>query len=228
MGKPRKTISLLKQKRLQQEASSKCPFCHEVDVSTIEFHHIDGNPSNNEESNLIFVCSSCHTRIERGTISRTEVETTKQELCRTPNLRHNSGQAAVIVEITSSNYRGNIAQTINTFPGRKSAKIAHPPGSIGANLAMKGYIDYLIGRYFDYRKADSSYGSNRPFSKAVIHKNIERQFGAKTFFLPEHIFPNLKAYLTGHIDNTIQGRRNGKRGLPNYHSFQKHCREFNL
>ncbi|HUT17417.1 MAG TPA: hypothetical protein VMW84_03875 [Acidobacteriota bacterium] len=83
--------------------------------------------------------------------------------------------------------------------------------------------DVLIGRYFDYRKADRSYGRHSRFSHAVIHKNIEREFGAKTFFLPEHAFRNLVGYLTRHINNTIQGRINLRWGILNYHGFEEHC-----
>jgi hypothetical protein len=90
---------------------------------------------------------------------------------------------------------------------------------------MKGYVDYLLARYFEYRKADSSYGRRTKFSHAVIHNHIQREFGAKTFFLPESAFGRLTAYLARHIDNTIQGRKNGSRGQPNYHSFEEHCRE---
>ena len=228
MARTRKTISALKQKQLLQEADSQCPFCHDHDVSTFEFHHIDGDPSNNDVSNLIVVCSSCHTRITRGILSKTAVETKKKELYLTYRSHGNTGQAAVNVNITSSAFRGDIAQNITKISGVKAPRIAHPPGSIGANLAMKGYIDYLIGRYFEYRKADRSYGRNTAFSHAVIHKNIERQFGAKTFFLPESIFGNLVAYLAEHINNTIQGRKNGSRGIQNYHSFEEHCRKYNL
>lgn len=228
VGRARKAISALKQKQLLQEADSCCTFCHEHDVSTFEFHHIDGNPSNNEISNLIVVCSSCHTRITKGTITKSEVETRKKELYPTYQSSRNVGQAAINVNITSSDFHGDIAQNITKISGVRTPRIVHPPGSIGANLVLKGYIDYLIGRYFEYRKADGSYGRNRPFSHAVLHKNIERQFGAKTFFLPESIFENLVAYLAAHINNTIQGRRNGSGGNPNFHSFEEHCRKYNL
>ena len=228
MGRARKTISALKQKQLLQEAESQCPFCHDQDVSTFEFHHIDGDPSNNDVSNLIVICSSCHTRITKGILSTMDVETKKKELCRSYRSHRTTGQAAVNVNITSSAFHGDIAQNITKISGVKAPRIAHPSGSIGAALAMKAYIDYLIARYFDYRKADRSYGRSIPFSHAVIHKNIERQFGAKTFFLPESIFPNLVAYLAEHINNTIQGRRNGSGGIQNYHSFEEHCRKYSL
>jgi len=228
MTKKRHTISALKQKQLLQEADSQCPFCGDRDVSTIEFHHIDGDPSDNDLRNLIVVCSSCHTRITKGIISEADIVTKKKELYRTSQSQPSRGQAAVNVNITSSTFHGDIAQNITKISGVKAPRIVHPPGSIGANLSMKGYVDYLIGRYFDYRKADRSYGRNIRFSHAVIHKNIERKFGAKTFFLPEHAFRNLVEYLTRHIDNTIQGKRNQSGGVPNYHGFEEHRATYKL
>jgi hypothetical protein len=147
----------------------------------------------------------------------------KNELYRMSKSQHSDAQAAVSVNIIGSSFSGDIAQNITKISTAKSPKIIHPPGSIGANLPMKGYIDYLIGRYFDYRKQDKSYGRVIRFSHAVIHKNIEKQFGAKTFFLPEHVFHSLVEYLTHCIDRTIQGRRNRNVGVPNYHSFDEHC-----
>jgi len=93
---------------------------------------------------------------------------------------------------------------------------------------MKGYIDYLISRYIEYRKVDATYARTVRFTPAVLHKNIERSFGAKTFFLPETKFSDLVAHLTAKIDNTIQGRRNGANGTYNYHSFGEHRRRHGL
>jgi hypothetical protein len=228
MGRTRRAISALKQKQLLQEADSRCPFCGDRDVSTFEFHHIDGDSSNNDLNNLIVACSSCHTRITKGIFSEADVSTKKQELCWISQTRQNTGQTAINVNVTSSSFRGDIAQTITKISGVKAPRIAHPAGSIGANLAMKGYIDYLISRYFNYRKADRSYGRKTPFSPKVIHKNIERKFGAKTFFLPESSFQNLAAYLAQDIDSTIQGKRNRRCGTRNYHSFEEHRGKHNL
>jgi len=228
MGGTRKAISALKQKQLLQEADSQCPLCGDRDVSTFEFHHIDGDSSNNDLNNLIVVCSSCHTRITKGIFSAADVFTKKRELCWISQTRRSTGQTAINVNVTSSSFRGDIAQNITKISGVRAPRIAHPAGSIGANPSMKGYIDYLISRYFDYRKADRSYGRKAPFSHAVIHKNVETEFGAKTFFLPENSFQDLATYLAHQIDSTIQGKRNCSGGTRNYHSFEEHRRKHNL
>lgn len=98
-------------------------------------------------------------------------------------------------------------------------KSLHPVDSIGADTIKKGYIDYLIKRYFDYRQADASYGSFRPFSHAEIHTTIQRKFKAKTFFIHVSRFEELCDYIKSRVDQTILGRNNRSRGIPNYDSF---------
>ncbi|OPY74596.1 MAG: hypothetical protein A4E65_03772 [Syntrophorhabdus sp. PtaU1.Bin153] len=94
--------------------------------------------------------------------------------------------------------------------------------SIGADTIKKGYIDYLIKRYYDYRQADASYGSFRPFNHAEIHTTIQRRFKAKTFFIHVSRFEELCDYIKSRVDQTIQGKRNRSRGVLNYDSFEKY------
>ncbi|HEY5535174.1 MAG TPA: HNH endonuclease [Ignavibacteria bacterium] len=58
---------------LQKEIHSKCPFCPSEDVDQFEIHHIDGNRNNNEISNLIMVCPTCHSKIEKKDITKENV-----------------------------------------------------------------------------------------------------------------------------------------------------------
>ena len=134
------------------------------------------------------------------------------------------------VVVDNSVIMGDVANTITNISMKKHSSKAppHPQGSIGANLAMKAYADYLIGRYFDFKTADSSYGMNTKFSYAVIHRNIQKTLGGRTFYLPESKFQDLVEFLRSHIDNTIQGKVNRKKGMKNYHSFQEHIAKFQL
>jgi hypothetical protein len=227
MARLRRRLTPLLQKQLQQESNSCCSFCEERDVSTFEFHHIDEDPSNNAPENLIVACSSCHTRITKGLISLADVLTKKREQQWMSQFRK-PDNGGVHVNVQNSIFKGDVAQTITKISTPRAPRIAHPPGSIGANLPMKAYVDYLLKRYFTYRKADASYGRRTPFSHSVIHQNIERDFGAKTFFNPESRFPSMVAYLQEHIDATIQGKRNTSKGASNYHSFDEHCHAFDL
>lgn len=228
MTKKRSKIPSLTEKKLLQECSSTCAFCQERDVETFEYHHIDEEPSNNALENLIVVCSSCHTRITRGIYSPADVVTRKRELMYSkPKIKKSSKNAAlqgdVNVSINASKFVGDIAQNITKIKTSRAPKIMHPPGSLGANLSMKAYIDYLLSQYYKFKEADKSYGWQRPFSHAAIHKSIQSRLGGKTFFLPEYRFFVLSAFLKDNIDGTIQGKRNTAQGIPNYHSFEKHC-----
>jgi len=134
----------------------------------------------------------------------------------------------VSVTLNDSVFKGDIAQNMTKISTPRAPKVIHPLGSIGANLSMKAYIDYLLTRYYTFRKADKSYGAERKFSLSVIHKEIERDFGSKTFFLPEHRFEALAAHLKAHIDTTALGRNNHKKEVRNYHPFEEHCQKFKL
>lgn len=227
MPKPRKKIPKLTEKQMYQEANNSCSLCPESDVAVLELHHIDEDPSNNAPSNLIVVCSSCHTKITKGLYSTADVITRKRELAWIHEVRQRN-RNGVSISVNNSTVTGNITQNITKIHTDHAPIIAHPPGSIGANLAMNAYVDYLITRYYKYRKADKSYGRITRFSHSVIHKNIKDKFGQKTYFLPESRFPVLVEYLTALIDGTIQGQRNKSLGRHSYHSYESHCSEFKL
>lgn len=72
---PYKTKSIL-----QKEIGSVCPFCENKDVEHFEIHHIDENPENNELSNLIMLCPTCHSKITKGDITKDEVIKTKLKI----------------------------------------------------------------------------------------------------------------------------------------------------
>ncbi|MFH2056078.1 MAG: HNH endonuclease signature motif containing protein [bacterium] len=220
--KQRKSVPSLSSKKLYQEADNRCPFCGVADVAVLEIHHIDGDRSNNKIENLIVVCGNCHAKITRGEISPADVHTKKMELFWTrrasPPQAPNSPRQSMTVNAGSVS-DSIIANTVNI--GRKrSPRIQHPPESIGADTIKKGYIDYLITRYFDYRKADASYGNSRPFSHAEIHTTIQRKFKAKTFYIHVSRFAELCDYIKGRVDQTIQGKRNRSNGIPDYDSFE--------
>lgn len=119
--------------------------------------------------------------------------------------------------------------TINQIPrGRRSSRpTEYPAGSIGSDLAQRNYIRYLVQRYHRFREADSSYGRSGParFSYAVIFTNIERRFGAPTYFVPRARFKELAKHLQQRIDGTILGKSNRARGIRNYASPEEFAAE---
>lgn len=114
MAQARLKIPKVLEKRVFQEASSRCPFCFEAEVASLEIHHIDGNPSNNVLENLLLVCVSCHSKITAGVITASEVRDMKAHLSKVrPSVART--QSTVSVSIANSRFQGDIAHTINKF-----------------------------------------------------------------------------------------------------------------
>src|SRR6266446_5470113 len=107
---------------------------------------------------------------------------------------------------------------------RKSSEHSapYPDGSIGANLAKRNYVKYLIERYNRYREADERFGPADRFYYSLLFKNIESKFKAPTYFIPERRFGELVDFLQHRVDTTILGRVKAKRGMPNYESFDEY------
>jgi HNH endonuclease len=214
------------EKQVYQEAGSRCVFCPERDVSALQVHHINSDRTNNAFDNLILVCATCHAKITAGVIPESEVITKKRQLRFEPQTADSAvsiGNGNVIVDRTVNT--GTIAHTINKFEKGRTPRMHYPQGTIGSDAMRRNYIDYLITRYFECRKADASYGSRRPFAHAEIHKSIQKEFGAKTFFILAERFDALAAYLHRRIDKTILGRTRGSKGTPIYKTFSDYQAE---
>lgn len=112
--------------------------------------------------------------------------------------------------------------TVNVSPSSERNPTYYPPGCIGANLAMRNYVKYLVDRYHHYRRADASFGRKTQLSYAVLFKNIQARFKASVYFIQEGRFSELADYLHGRIDQTILGKRNRARGHSNYVSFDEY------
>jgi hypothetical protein len=68
------------ERELLVECSHKCsvPFC--LETHDLEFHHINGDPSDNKKSNIIVFCPNHHTMADRGKIDRKECAAYKERL----------------------------------------------------------------------------------------------------------------------------------------------------
>lgn len=78
--KPRKNIPAKTRAILQKEIKSICPICTNEDVEHFHIHHIDENPLNNELSNLLMLCPTCHSKITKGDITFDSVIIIKNDL----------------------------------------------------------------------------------------------------------------------------------------------------
>jgi hypothetical protein len=72
--KERIDIPKAAERKLLVESGHKCsaPFCNESDA--ISIHHINGDPSDNKESNLIVLCRNHHAMADSGKIDRKKGE----------------------------------------------------------------------------------------------------------------------------------------------------------
>jgi hypothetical protein len=126
------------------------------------------------------------------------------------------------VQVT--NNQGIIAQKVTIGKAnQRKPKPKYPDGSVGANLYMYAYLDYLIDRYNEWRSdGQKFYGDTRPLVYAVIHQNVKKRFGIRTYHAPQERFEDVVHFLQDKIDRTIKGQHNGRKGIRNYHSFVEH------
>lgn len=221
-------IPSMVRKQIVQESNSRCAVCGSSDVATLEIHHIDARKDNGSDApeNLTLLCSNCHRRATHGSLAREEVLAAKQALASGRlAARGERRRSTNVVQIDGNVHGSIIANNLHLNTKRLPRPKGHPPGSIGADLPRKNYVDYLIRRYHDFRKGDESFGKGERFdhySYAVLHKNIERRFKAKTFYIPVHRFPELAAYLQSCVDRTILGKTKRSRGIDNYDSYEQY------
>lgn len=225
----RSKISTMTVKQVFQEAASCCSFCNESNVAALEIHHLDEDPNNNVLENLLLVCSTCHSKITHGAISPADATLQKRiiQFQAKTNESATTPTTQQTVTVSNSQNTGIIANVVN-IKGRKSQKVSYPADSIGADAIKKGYVDYLYGRYIDWRKKDATFGAfahAERFHPGELHRTIRSKFKVQTFFIHIARFPELVEYMQGRIDNTILGRRNRSRGIPNYDSFDVFRRE---
>jgi hypothetical protein len=192
-------------------------------------HHIIAveNGGSNGPENLILACSTCHSKITQGVIPSGDVIEKKRALIYGEPQRKRPTQPSNVISIDGHVSRSIVANTVR-FAGKTTPRIQHPIGSVGANVHMKNYLDYLISRYFEFRKGDVSFGAfghARKFHYAEIHTSINSKFKAKTFFVPEHRFEEECLYIKNRINQTILGKRNKARNIPNYGSFHEFLNE---
>jgi hypothetical protein len=200
--------------------------------------HLDDDPANNDDDNLTWLCLFHHAKwharnnIAKG-LTVEEVKEYRARLHRAieegaipggdepplkiqPTFNTTTGEKSTVI-----NTVGDV--TYNNRGGRRAATIAPPPEAIGSNAEMRAYLEYLVGRYIEWRKMAISRGiDRRPFFHGVMNNLIKKEFGARANLVPQSRFDEVVAFVQKSIDQTIWGRRNPQR---NYHSFEEHCRQ---
>ena len=135
--------------------------------------------------------------------------------------RKNGANVSSIARIHDGAHNGS-ATTNQIRPGRRANRAnVYPRGSIGSDLEQRNYVEYLVDRYHQAREISSP----TRFSYAAIFTNIERKFGAPTYFVSQTRFDDLVKYLHQRIDATLLGKNNRARGIRNYPSPEEFAAE---
>ncbi len=160
-------VSAAQRTRLLQEVSGACPFCGLELIGSLQIHHIDRNSGNTVDANLLAVCASCHEQLTRHLIPDSEVAWRKRALQNGvhPVRRENPG-----MNVSATDNRGGvIAQEFHgkvVFEGERKPGPIILSGSVANNPKHYRYVEYLIKRLTEFRRAGASFGQRR---KGVIH-----------------------------------------------------------
>ena len=211
-------------KALRQQAGKRCPICGEDNEFTFQYHHIkpvaEGGES--EETNLILLCSNCHSKVTQGLIERSEIEKIKKSLG-SGNHSHATPKTESNVIHFQGRNRGQVANKIENKTEikteNKTVKFNPPNGSIASSLEHRNYTKYLIDRYHEFKKSEIG---QENMKYAVLYTSIKRKFGAKWDLIPLGRFEELSAYLQGRIDKTVLGKNHKARGRKNYSTFEEY------
>ncbi len=218
-------VSAAQRTRLLQEVGGACPFCGLELIGSLQIHHVDRDASNTLDANLIAVCGSCHDQLTRQLIPDSEVMWRKRAL---QNGVHPARREKPSMTVSSTDNRGGvIAQEFHgkvVFEGERRPGPIVLTGSIADNPRHYRYVEYLIKRLTEFRLAGASFGQKR---KGVVHAGgtrsiLENEFDNLPKDLPVERFADLVQRLKAKIDYTALGRRNGARGIRNYHTFEEH------
>jgi hypothetical protein len=220
--KNEKGVSRTVQKKIFQEANSRCSFCDESEVATLQIHHIEARADGggNKADNLILVCANCHTKITSGIITEAEILRKKIMLLNGKAETQSSSKPQNSITLENSSNAGVIANTITIkSPKKPSIKMQPPQGSIAADRVKRNYIKYLIDRYHEYKKADQNV---KKMNYAIFYESIKRRFKCKWDHVSTEKFEELAYFIQCRINETILGRVKKKRGSRNYSDFEEY------
>jgi HNH endonuclease len=224
MRNPRRRLPKRVEKLIFQEASSRCAFCGERSISTLEIHHIYALETGGSDApeNLILVCATCHDKIEGGEIRHSSVLATKAQLTGRTATSAPALNGSNVVNIHGGN-SGVVANVIQTaevrITGRRRApRIEAPPDVIGADGDKRSYAKHLIDRYLEFKRAEV--GAAMKYS--IIYTAIKREFGSKWDFVSLARFDDLVTFLQKRIDQTVLGRNLRSQGRGTYSTFEEY------
>ena len=228
--KPTKRVRIPRENKvraeLQKEIDSICPFCGNSDVGHFEIHHIDENPSNNEISNLLLLCPTCHSKITKQDITAEEVKSKKASL----DLRNRDKVSPANDSTQIVKFHGPVENAIVGNKNRviirnSSRKVVskYPEGSIGSDNLKAKYVSYLITKYHEFQEYQIGKGN---MNYAIFPSKLKSLFKigkSRTINnVPLERFEELTKYIQDRVDGTKLGRIRKKRNQKNYSMFEEY------
>src|SRR5258706_2672456 len=157
--------------------------------------HLDGDRSNDTLDNLAWLCLFHHaafdtrSNVTKGFTSE-EVKVYRARLH--DAIEKGSLSDAVqpppsfVHHATFNTTAGGSTTVINAIGdvsnytvrgGRKANPVVAPPDAIGSRIEMRSYVEYLVGRYIEWRKhAIEHAADHRPFFAGTINKLLKSKF----------------------------------------------------
>lgn len=114
--------------------------------------------------------------------------------------------------------------TINVKISKKNISVNAPPGTIGFDVNLSGYVQHLIKRYNEFASSDST--RKTKFSYGAISKNIADNFGTQWKLLPIDKAFDVIAYLQQRISRTRQARTNKGKGWKSFSTFEEYLEKY--
>lgn len=223
----RRNPGLSQQRRIWDESGSRCQFCGTPGTTGLQIHHLDENPANTIDSNLLAICGGCHERYKHGTISRNDAFRVKYYLTEgkppfpllaAPAPR--SRKTSIKVDVNHGQVAGKI---VNNHYGKKASPIILP-GTVAEDADRYNYLEYLMERLVEFREAGASFGQKRKgkIHLGVIRNMVKNEWGALPKNLKLSVWDLVVADLKAKIENTALGRVRTSKGQRCYHSFEEH------
>lgn len=208
---------------LQKEVGSQCPICGNGDVGEFQVHHLNGNPSDSDLTNLLLICPNCHAKFTNHTYSpEIGYQAKLKAIQKTSSGKNNHESSPHIVQINHGDKvvqaAGNVS--IRMPCGRKSKAAVPISGVIGTSPHERAYIQYLYNRLMDYKMAIPGYDGGR--AGRVVSRYVRDAFGTtKWTMVPIDQFDALSALLQEKIETTPIGRKHAKNGTKAYSTFEE-------
>ncbi|HTJ77845.1 MAG TPA: HNH endonuclease signature motif containing protein [Rariglobus sp.] len=217
------------ERRVWDESGSRCQFCGAPGTTALHIHHLDENPANTVDLNLIAICAACHERYKHGVISRNDTYRVKYFLAAgTPPFpllaietppKPRTGKTKIDVGVN----HGQVAEKIvnNNYGENKPAPIILP-GTVASDPDRYNYLEYLMKRLAKFRQAGASYGQKRKgkVHVGVIRSQVENEWGVLPKDLKLEKWEPLVRQLKVKIEKTALGRNRTSQKKGCYSSFE--------